>query len=262
MVFVLALIVNALAPTFGGTKDQVAALKLVAYGSTAALRRRHLQPAAGAGAARPARLALFDLPDLHRLPVLMRCPPEKAGAYTAVVIVCAIVAGIVHRRACRRCSSPGPMGIRRGIAAGWRPGAGPAATCTIKTPDGTTVTINPGAWPRWPSAWRRPASAMESAQKSGDSAAAGKAVGDMMGADHRQRQRHADRRRRPEGDAARVDRRPEAHRRSRRSGGQAMGIAGSAREGVVRRRRPAASSSRSPTPAASPAWRRWPAGPT
>ena len=35
MVFVLALIVNALAPTFGGTKNQVQALKLVAYGCTA-----------------------------------------------------------------------------------------------------------------------------------------------------------------------------------------------------------------------------------
>jgi hypothetical protein len=35
MVFVLALIVNALAPTFGGTKDSLRALKLVAYGVTA-----------------------------------------------------------------------------------------------------------------------------------------------------------------------------------------------------------------------------------
>ena len=35
MVFVLALIVDALAPTFGGTKNQIQALKLVAYASTA-----------------------------------------------------------------------------------------------------------------------------------------------------------------------------------------------------------------------------------
>src|SRR5512147_32901 len=35
MVFVLALIVDALAPTFNGTKNQVAALKVVAYGATA-----------------------------------------------------------------------------------------------------------------------------------------------------------------------------------------------------------------------------------
>ena len=35
MVFVLALIVNALAPTFGGTKNQVAAVKVVAYSMTA-----------------------------------------------------------------------------------------------------------------------------------------------------------------------------------------------------------------------------------
>ena len=34
--FVLALIVDALAPTFGGVKNQMAALKLVAYSMTAA----------------------------------------------------------------------------------------------------------------------------------------------------------------------------------------------------------------------------------
>jgi uncharacterized protein YqgC (DUF456 family) len=33
--FVMALIVDALAPSFGGTKNQVAALKVVAYGATA-----------------------------------------------------------------------------------------------------------------------------------------------------------------------------------------------------------------------------------
>ncbi|WP_214279152.1 hypothetical protein, partial [Escherichia coli] len=35
MVYLLSLLVNALAPSFGGTPDPLAALKLVAYGSTA-----------------------------------------------------------------------------------------------------------------------------------------------------------------------------------------------------------------------------------
>ena len=35
MVFVMALIVDALAPSFGGTKSRIGALKLIAYGSTA-----------------------------------------------------------------------------------------------------------------------------------------------------------------------------------------------------------------------------------
>ena len=35
MVFVMALIADALAPTFGGQKNQVSALKLIGYGSTA-----------------------------------------------------------------------------------------------------------------------------------------------------------------------------------------------------------------------------------
>ena len=97
---------------------------------------------------------------------------------------------------------------------------------TIKAPDGTSVTINPGAMAEMAKRMEEAGKRMEEAQKSGDSAAAGKAAGEMMGAitggggD-------ADRRRRPEDDAARVGRRPEAHRRSRRARGQAMGIAGS-----------------------------------
>ena len=55
MVFVLALIVNGLAPTFGGTKDSLRALKLVAYGTTASFLGGDLQPHPGAGAARRAR---------------------------------------------------------------------------------------------------------------------------------------------------------------------------------------------------------------
>lgn len=96
MVFVLALIVNALAPTFGGTKDQLAAVKVVAYSMTASF-------VAGILGILPSLTVLGSLVGLvwaiyllyTGLPVLMRSPPEKAGAYTAVVIVCAIVAGIV-----------------------------------------------------------------------------------------------------------------------------------------------------------------------
>jgi hypothetical protein len=74
MVFVLALIIDAMAPTFEGTKSQVSALKLSAYSSTAAYG-----------------IYLLYL----GLPVLMKCPVDKAIAYTAVVVVCAIVGGFV-----------------------------------------------------------------------------------------------------------------------------------------------------------------------
>ena len=91
MVFVLALIVDALAPTFGGSKSPVGALKLVAYGSTAGF-------VGGIFSLLPALSILGLLAALYSIyliytgvPVLMKCPPGKAGAYTAVVIVCGIV---------------------------------------------------------------------------------------------------------------------------------------------------------------------------
>lgn len=92
MVFVLALAVDALAPTFGGTKNPVNALKLTAYSSTAGF-------VGGIFALLPALSALGLLASLYSIylvytgvPVLMKCPPEKAVAYTAVVMVCGFVA--------------------------------------------------------------------------------------------------------------------------------------------------------------------------
>ena len=95
MVFVLALIVDALAPTFGGTKNQIAALKVVAYGSDGRHGRRHLQPAARAVHPRPDRSALLDLPDLHRPADADALPAREGRRYTAVVIVCGIVLSIL-----------------------------------------------------------------------------------------------------------------------------------------------------------------------
>jgi hypothetical protein len=95
MVYVVALIVDALAPTFGGQKNRIAALKLVAYGATAGFL-------GGIFNALPSLAVLGMVAALYSiylfytgLPVLMRCPADKALAYTAVVVVCAIVAGLV-----------------------------------------------------------------------------------------------------------------------------------------------------------------------
>jgi hypothetical protein len=170
MVFLLALIVDALAPTFGGSKNQIAALKVVAYASTAGF-------VGGIFSLLPAISILGLLASLYSiyllytgLPVLMRCPPEKAGAYTAVVIVCAIVLGIlvaVVTSAIMPARGLGGMGSMGG------PGV------TIKTPGGDVDSSKLEAMAKkMEEAGKR----MEEAQKSGDSAAAGKAMGEMMGA--------------------------------------------------------------------------------
>jgi hypothetical protein len=88
--YVLALIIDALAPTFGGVKNEFQALKAAAYSSTAAW-------VAGIFNLIPVLaflqiLALYSVYLLYLgLPVLMKAPQEKALAYTGVVIIAAIV---------------------------------------------------------------------------------------------------------------------------------------------------------------------------
>jgi hypothetical protein len=88
--YLLALIIDALAPTFNGQRSQIQALKLAAYSLTASW-------IAGIFGLVPALailgvLGLYSLYLLYLgLPVLMKAPREKAMAYTAVVILAAIV---------------------------------------------------------------------------------------------------------------------------------------------------------------------------
>jgi hypothetical protein len=92
--YVLALIVDALAPTFNGQRSQVQALKVVAYSSTASW-------VAGIFALVPGLrllgiLGLYSLYLLYLgLPALMKSPREKALAYAAVVIIAGIVLFVI-----------------------------------------------------------------------------------------------------------------------------------------------------------------------
>lgn len=172
MVFVLALVVDALAPSFGGTKNQVAALKLVAYGSTAGF-------VGGIFSLLPALSILGLLAALYSIylvytgiSTLMRCPPDKAVAYTVVVIVCGIVLAVV-------------IGVlssavlpSRGMMGGM---AGSGGSFTISTPQGE-VKIDTAKMEEAAKKAEEASKRLEEAQKSGDSAAAGKAMGEMMGA--------------------------------------------------------------------------------
>jgi hypothetical protein len=88
--YVLALIIDGLAPTFNGQRSQVQALKVAAYSSTAAWVAGifYLVP----GLRVLTILGLYSLYLLYLgLPIVMKAPREKAMAYTAVVILAAIV---------------------------------------------------------------------------------------------------------------------------------------------------------------------------
>jgi hypothetical protein len=90
-VYILSLIINALAPTFGGTSNRMQSLKVAAYGATASWVGGifHLFPAL---AVLSFLAGLYTLYLLYLgLPVLMKSPPERSLGYTAAVVIAAIV---------------------------------------------------------------------------------------------------------------------------------------------------------------------------
>jgi hypothetical protein len=94
-VFVLSLIINYLAPSFGAQKSSGQALKVAVYSYTPAWLGGVLQilPALGLLALLAGLYGLYLL--YLGLPRLMKCPQEKAAGYTVVVVVCAIVLSVV-----------------------------------------------------------------------------------------------------------------------------------------------------------------------
>lgn len=96
MVYIIALLVNALAPTFSGQKNNIQALKVVAYAYTASWVGAIAQIVPGLGLLIAIVAGIYGIYLLYLgLPHTMKCPPDKAGGYTAVTIVIAIVAGVV-----------------------------------------------------------------------------------------------------------------------------------------------------------------------
>jgi hypothetical protein len=106
-VYVLALIIDALAPNFGGEKNFMQALKVSAFSPTAMWLAGifSIIPILGI-------LGIVGLYSLYLLytglPVLMKTPDEKAVPYTVVVIIIAIVLGIIVG-ALSALVVPGPM---------------------------------------------------------------------------------------------------------------------------------------------------------
>ena len=101
VVYVGALLFNALAPTFEAKADQLQALKLSAYSSTAAW-------VAGIFALIPGlrTLSILGLYSLYLLwlgvPVMMKSPPEKTTGYVVAVIVCWIVLAVAVQAIARQ----------------------------------------------------------------------------------------------------------------------------------------------------------------
>lgn len=170
-IFVLGLIIDALAPTFGGQKNQIQALKVAVYASTAALLGGifSLLPSL---AMLGLLAALYSIYLLYTgLPVLMKNRPEKSVVYTVVVIVAAIVVGVI-------IGAVSSIFIPRG---GSLMGGAAGSAVTMNTPGGT-VSIDTAGLEAAGKKMEEAARKMEEAQKSQDPAAIAAASGQAAAA--------------------------------------------------------------------------------
>lgn len=165
-VFIMALIVDALAPTFGGQKDRTQALKAVAYSMTAGW-------VAGAAIILPwigvlimIVGALYGIYLLYLgLPHTMKAPQEKAVGYTVVIIIVAFVLQLI-------------IGSIVGLATGFGMGAASYSNNDIHFDKNSPG----GKLEQWGKDMEEAGKKLEAAQQSGDQQAQTDALAQMMGA--------------------------------------------------------------------------------
>ncbi len=93
-VFILAMVIDALAPSFGATRNRIQAFKVATYSGTAAWIAGIFGLLPGLGFL--TLLGLYNLYLLYvGLPKLMKAPADKAMGYTVVTVVAAIVVAVV-----------------------------------------------------------------------------------------------------------------------------------------------------------------------
>ena len=151
VLFIIALIIDALAPTFGGQKNRTQAFKLVAYAGTAGWIAGcfGLFPPIGF-------LAILGFYGFYLLyvgiPVLMKAPADKALAYTATIVIAVIVVGVVMGYLVSAVMPRPPALATRGTVSG-----------QIKLPGGASLDLN---------ALQRAAGSLQSATQQAQSGAA------------------------------------------------------------------------------------------
>ena len=94
MIYVVALIVDVLAPTFGGEKNTLQSLKLVAYSCTAVWLAGIFQILGMLAGLFGLVALVYSLYTFYLgVTVMKKVPAEKAVTYTVVVVLCVIVLG-------------------------------------------------------------------------------------------------------------------------------------------------------------------------
>lgn len=174
LAYVMALVINALAGTFNGQKDMVQALKTVAYSWTASWIAGIAVIIPWLGWLIAIAGAIYGIYLLYLgLPFTMKCPPEKAGGYTALAVIVAIVLSWI-------------VGLIVAGVIGTAAYTGAAMTGTHLGSTSDNVTVDPnsalGKLAAMGERAEQASKEMDAAQKSGDSAAQQAAMNKMMGA--------------------------------------------------------------------------------
>jgi len=167
LVYGMALVASALAPRFQGQAHVPSAFKLLAYGAMAGM-------AGGVFSLLPSLAMLGLVAALYSVyliyqgaSVLMRVPPEKAVGYTAALVGCAVLLGMV-------VGAASALLMPRGAAGLGGPVGGEGGNAKISVP-GTKIVIDSA---KAEAALRR----MEQAQARGNAQEAGKAMGEALSA--------------------------------------------------------------------------------
>jgi hypothetical protein len=184
-VYIVALIVDALAPTFNGQKSQIQALKTVAYAYTASWVASIVGIIPGLGLLATLAGIVYGIYLLRLgLPVTMKCPDDKAVGYTAATIVVALIVGFILNVTVGAIIGTG-LYYGGGMNALSRHGGGAfggGASSGDSSSGGFESGSTGAAIESWAKNIEAASKKMDAAQKSGDSNAQATAVGQMVGA--------------------------------------------------------------------------------
>jgi hypothetical protein len=188
-VFVVAFVVDALAPSFSAQKNLVQAAKTVAYAYTAGWVASIIGVVPGLGIISALVGLGYGIYLINAgLPSTMKCPPEKSVGYTVVTIIVAIVASIIVNWVIGMAAFGGLGAARMGMGPRFSHSHDEAAAeVAAATAAGAAAGAfakgsNGEALQNWANNMEKASKQAESAQKSGDAAAQANAVGQMLGA--------------------------------------------------------------------------------
>jgi hypothetical protein len=168
VVYLLALIVDALATTFGAQKNLTQALKTTVYASTASWIAGALILVPGLGWLLSLAGGIYSIYLLYLgLPATMKCAAEKATGYTVVNVICAVVMGIV-------------VGAVVGMVTGFGRHGGEGSSIEIKSDNGGTLRFDSKKIEDFGKRMEAAGKEMDAAQKSGDQQAQAKAAGKAL----------------------------------------------------------------------------------